>query len=100
MINNIKFCLLMTISKVLSAGVTIFIICNIPMMISMFYLTSHLSGETMVMPYWQYVIGWILCAILTIICAKLSLCCFRSALAIADSTKTDCTQKSTKKQAA
>lgn len=85
MIESIKFCLLMTISKILSAMVTAFIVLGLPIIVGSFYLVYLIDRDvesylvTMVIP----VIGLILLPF----CAKLSLYCFRCALAIGDKTK-------------
>jgi hypothetical protein len=87
MLKDIKFCLLMTIAKVLSAGVTMFIFSTIMMIGSGFYFSSILSDSMAHLPLWKYILLWFLGVVLMIVGARISLYCFRSALAIADTTK-------------
>ena len=80
MLENIKFCLLMTISKVLAAFVTAFIILSIPMIIGMIALGQEDHGFS----HLQIIGPFLACVILTPLCAQLSRICFKKALFIAE----------------
>jgi hypothetical protein len=80
MIESIKFCLLMTISKVLAAGVTCIIILFIPSIIMMFNIGQDLYT------YWHIIVSSMTIVILMLFCAKLSLTCFRCAVNITNTT--------------
>lgn len=87
MLENIKFCLLMTISKVLAAGVTCFIFAII--MAIALPLSWLLGGNNTDFGHeiYVYIVGSITFAILALIGSKLSLSCFRCALKIAENNK-------------
>ena len=78
MLENVKFCVFMTISKVLAAFVTSFIILSIPMLIAMFSLGQEYHGFS----YWQILAPFLACLILTPLCAQLARVCFVYALDI------------------
>ena len=82
MLNNIKFCLLMTISKVLAAFVTSFVILAIPMVIGMIALGQEYHGFS----HLQIIGSFLACVILTPLCAQLARVCFRCALDMVDVT--------------
>jgi len=82
MLDNIKFCLLMTISKILSAIVASFVVLSIPMLIAMVSLGREYHGFS----YWQLIAPCLLCIISIPFCAKWSICCFKGACDIAETT--------------
>jgi hypothetical protein len=83
MLENIRFCLLMTISKILAAVVTGSIIIGIPLLGFTFYLMYSVnpSNTSYVVEIMVIIAMYI---ILVPLCSKLALCCFRKTLSIAD----------------
>lgn len=83
MMNNIKFCIVMTLSKVFAAFVTSFVILSVPMIIGMVIVGREYHGFS----HLQIIGPFIGCLILMPIFAYLSKSCFKYALDLAN-TKT------------
>lgn len=77
---NIKFCVLITISKIFAAVVTFFTIFGIPLVIMLLLLGHEYHG----LQYWQFIAPYIVILVLLPFCARLSVESFRSALDIAN----------------
>ena len=80
MLENIKFCFFITISKILAAFVTSMIILSIPMVIGMIVVGEEYHGFS----HLQIIFPFLACVIFTPLCAQLARECFKSAMDLAE----------------
>ena len=75
---NIKFCVLMTLSKIFAAIVTFFAIFGIPVILVLLLLGHEYHG----LHYWQFIAPYVVMMVLLPFFARISIESFRGAMDI------------------